>query len=150
MLENELKEIEDNKESHWLFKLIDYPEHPLKELLLSFGNDSKKLFQSSYLFLGEIPSIRDRNNKIGILHFHSSLNGPMKFMDMQNLDSYRYMWGLREKDIFYLSGKIIRSNLIDLSHDDALTKWHLDWIYRSRYFYIADETGFAQECSWQR
>ena len=68
----------------------------------------------------------------------------MKFMDMQNLESYECMYDLRESDILKLSQEITRESVIPLSTPNALTTWHLDLINNSDYFYITDETGFTK------
>ena len=138
-----IQSIDIGKENHWVLKLLKCPTHPLKDLILDYTPDGRQLFQTSYLYLGSSTETHNKNN-ICILHFHSSLNGPMKFMDMQNLDSYSEMPELHENEIAYLSLNISRSSVIDLSISDALTDWHIYEINNCKHFYITDETGFVK------
>lgn len=146
MLDNEISILQDlqneniDKNYHWVLKLIDYPNHPFKQLLKEFTPNTRQLFQTSYLYIGETYNFKT----ICILHYHSNLNGPILFMNMQNLESYKNM-ELSTKDINLLSKDITRDTVIDLSKSEALTNWHLDKILTSHYFYITDETGFVKK-----
>lgn len=140
----ELSELDTvNRDYHWVFRLVDHPSHPLKDILLDYAPHGGGFFQTAYMYLGELPRAK-KNKKICIIHFHSDLNEPMKFMQLQNLDSYRCMFDLQSEDIVTLATQVSRETVIDLSKSDALTKWHLDEINNCDYFYIADETGFVK------
>lgn len=143
----ELTEVSDNidKDYHWALRLADYPSHPLQELIKQFTPQARELFQSSYLYIGQLPT---KKRTICVFHYHSGDIGPTKFMNMQNLESYKAMFSLNAKDIAYLSCDITRDTVTSLATSDALTKWHLNKIYGASYFFLCDETGFAKEIEW--
>lgn len=132
-----------DKEYHWALRLVDYYNHPLQEIIKDFTPQSREFFLSSYLYLGELKR-KNKNKKICIIHFYSFLNGPIKFMSMQNLESYKNMKELSNNDIQELSKEITRETVIDLSKSDSLNKWYLDKIYNVDYFFVTDETGFVK------
>ena len=132
-----------DKNYHWALRLADYYNHPLQEVIKDFTPKSREFFLSSYLYLGEITR-RNKIKNICIIHFHSSLNGPLKFMNMQNLDSYKNMKEITKSNIEHLVKDITRDSVYDLSKHDSLTKWHLDKIKDVDYFFITDETGFVK------
>lgn len=145
----EVTEIENiDKEYHWVLKLTDYPSHPLQELIKQFTPQARELFQSSYLYIGELLTKNNNKKTICIFHYHSDLNGPMKFMNMQNLESYKCIFDLNSREITNLACDITRNSVIFLGNSDALSSWHLNKIYKSHYFYIVDETGFAKAVNW--
>lgn len=136
-----------DKDYHWVLKLVNYPSHPLQELIKQFTPQARELFQSAYLYIGELPNNK-KNKTICILHFHSDLPGHTKFMNMQNLESYKSMVDLNKDNIAQISRDITRDTVIPLGTSDALSSWHLDKIYQAHYFFIADETGFTKEIQW--
>lgn len=152
MLEDSL--IENYSYSHWLTNLSQYPDHPLKKVITDFSGNLPDFLLSSYLYIGELIDSKNIKKTICILHYHSELNGHMKFMDMQNLNSYKSLFDLNSStfshtEIYNLGLEITRDTVIDMSDLDSLTIWHLDRIYIARYFFITDETGFIKEYNWE-
>lgn len=132
-----------DKNYHWVLRLVDYYKHPMQEIIKEFTPESRDFFLSSYLYFGELERKR-KNRSICIVHYHSDLNGPIKFMNMQNLQSYKNIDEINSSDVEFLSKTITRETVFDLSKSDSLTKWHLDKIYNVDYFFITNETGFIK------
>lgn len=134
-----------DKNYHWVLKLIDYPEHPIKNILLDFASYNREFFNSAHLYISDLPEkVQGKRRSICIIHYHSDLNGPQKFMNIQNLDAYKAM-GIEYDDFVHICQDVTSETVIDLSRSDALSTWHLNKINDATYFYIADETGFSKE-----
>lgn len=141
-----------DKKDHWIFKLEKYDDcHPLKQVINDFGSDSINLFLTSYLYLGKLSDNRRRRKTIAILHYHTSLEGPIKFMDMQNLNCYEnFRESLFSKQEFLnLCCNVTSETVINLSFPNALTEYELNKVNEARYFLLCNEKGEIVEYEWE-
>jgi len=132
-------------ENHWIHKLKEYDNHKLTKVLADFKGDLFSFLLSSYIYLGETKQQRKFKRKIVVIHYHSSLMGPLKFFDMQNISSYQAIPNVTKADIAHLSTDITSENVTLLAFPNALEHNSLKFIEQAKALVLCDECGRVKE-----
>lgn len=129
-------------EGHWINKLRDYKDgHVLSRVLSEFTGDIFSFLLSSYIYIGELDTkIKSRKN-IAIIHYHTSLRGPLKFMDMQNFSAYHSVPNITKYQLAKLACDVTTESVILLAYPNALERNQLDFIEKCRTLILCDEFG---------
>ena len=130
---------------HWISQLSQYKNHVLDEILKEFDGDIRRFLLSSYIYMGEIRNYQNKIKKIVIVHYHTSLNGPFKFFDMQNLSSYDEIENISKNNVFYLSEVITSETVTLLAFPNALNFSTLKAIEDSHIVVLCNEHGKVTE-----
>ena len=141
-----------SKSIHWVNTLLEYKKHPLKNVLLEFSEDIGSFLLSSYVYFGMTtvikgPSkhdIRVRRN-VTVVHYHSELDGPYLFSEMQNLKSYEKIPSLAKFEIPVLSQLVTKESVNLMACNNALSKKNLEYILACRNIILCDEKGNGRD-----
>lgn len=125
---------------HWMNKLGKYDQHVLTKVLHDFSGDIFSFLCSSYIYIGTVKN-RAQEKKVAIIHYHSSLMGPIKFMDIQNLNSYYKIPNLTRYQIARLAEDVTSETVILLAYPNALEHHQLEFIEKCRTLILCDENG---------
>lgn len=142
---------EKQKTIHWINELLSYKKHPLKKVLLEFSDDLGSFLLSSYIYFGMASEWKTSTNKImirrnvTIIHYHSKLDGPYLFSEMQNLESYKKIPSLSKLEIPLLSELVTKENVNLLACSNALTTKNLEFILSCKNILLCDEKGNGRD-----